>query len=149
MSGASGGKPDERRPRRRPSAAGTCGPWQSVPDRLVLREEVLDDPPHVGIDADELRRAPAGDDDRGEVGGSTSANATSTGHDAPGLLDVRVEVRLEVVHDELDRPRRRRRDVRLVAGLGEPVLHEHRLEVLGRVPREDQHLRHAGEATRP
>ena len=61
---------------------------------------------------------------------------------ATGLLDVRVAVRLEVVDDELDRARRRRRDVRLVARLDEPVLHEHRLEVLGRVTGEDQHLRH-------
>ena len=74
--------------------------------------------------------------------GSTSAKATSTGQVATGLLDVGVEVGLEVVDDELDRPRRRRRDVRLVTRLDEPVLHEHRLEVLGRVTGEDQHLRH-------
>ena len=53
-------------------------------DRLLLGEEVLDDPRHVGIDPDELRRAAAGDDERRVVGGSTSANVTSTGHVRPG-----------------------------------------------------------------
>jgi len=58
------------------------------------------------------------------------------------FADVGVPLRLEVVDDELDRARRRRCDVRLVAGLDEPILHEHRLQVFGRVTGQDQHFRH-------
>src|SRR5262245_44531483 len=109
---------------------------------LLLREEVLDDPPDVRVDADELGRSPTGDHDRGVVRGLDVREGDVDGTAASGLLDVRVEVGLEVVDDELDRARRRRGDVRLVAGLGEPVLDVHRLQVLRGVPREDQHLRH-------
>ena len=85
---------------------------------------------------------PPGMTTRGEVGRIHVREGDVDGTGPTGLLDVGVEVGLEVVDDELDRPRRRRRDVRLVTRLDEPVLHEHRLEVLGRVTGEDQHLRH-------
>ncbi len=142
MSGASGPKPDERRPRRRPSAAGTCGPWQSVPTGLSSAKKCSTIRAHLRIDADELGRATAGDHDRREARRIDVREGDVDGARAPRLLDVGVQVRLEVVDDELDRARRRRGDVRLVPRLDEPVLHEHRLQVLGRVTGQDQHLRH-------
>ena len=142
MSGASGPKPELRRPRRRPSAAGTWGPWQSVPTGFSSREEVPDDARDLRVDPDELGRAAAGDDEgdvrvRIDVG-----EGDIDGARAPLALDVRVPVRLEVVDDELDRAHRRRGDVRLVPCLDEAVLDVHRLEVLGRITGQDQHLRH-------
>ena len=142
MSGASGPKPDERRPRRSPSAAGTCGPWQSVPTGLSSSKKCSTIRRTSGSTRMNSGARPPGITTAAKLAGSTSANATSTGHVRPGLLDVRVPLRLEVVDDELDRARRRRRDVRLVARLDEPVLHEHRLQVFGRVTGQDQHLRH-------
>ena len=144
MSGASGGNAAERRPRRSPERGGHLRPVAERADGLLLGEEVLDDARHLGIDPDELGRATSGDDDGREVRRIDVGERDVDRARPARLLDVRVEVGLEVVDDELDRSRRRRSDVRLVTRLGEPVLDEHRLEVLGGVAGEDQHLRHGG-----
>ena len=86
-----------------------------------------------------MNSAPApGNHDGRELGGIDVGERDVDRARAPRLLHVGVEVRLEVVHDELDRPGRRRRDVRLVPGLDEAELDVHRLEILGSVTREDQ-----------
>ena len=112
MSGASAGKPEERRPRSSPSAAGTCGPWQSVPTGLSSAKKCSTMRRTSGSTLMYSGARPAGNHDGREGGGIDVGERDVDRARAPRLLHVRVEVRLEVVHDELDRPSAPRRTAR-------------------------------------
>src|SRR5262245_35958923 len=85
MSGASGGKPDERLPRRRPSAAGTCGPWQSVPTGFSSAKKCSTIRLTSGSTRMNSGALPPGITIAAYSEGSTSAKATSTGQLRPGF----------------------------------------------------------------
>ena len=110
MSGASGPKPALRRPRRSPSAAGTWGPWQSVPTGFSSAKKCSTMRRDVRVDPDELGGAAAGDHERRVRVRIDVGEGDVDGARPPRTLDVGVPAGLEVVDDELDRARRRRRE---------------------------------------
>ena len=102
-----------------------------------------DDPAHVGVDADVLRRPAARDDETGVALGLDLREREIGLDPPPRLLDVGVRVGLEVVDDGAHRAPRERRDVDLVAGLAQAVEDVEELEILDRVAGKDQHAFHA------
>ena len=82
---ASGGKPDERLPRSSPSAAGTCGPWQSVPTGFSSAKKCSTIRLTSGSTRMNSGALPPGITIAAYSEGSTSAKATSTGQLRPGF----------------------------------------------------------------
>ena len=111
-------------------------------DRQVVGEEVLGDAAHVGIGADVLGRATAGDHERAVALDLDLGERDVDGQAAAGLLRVGVIALVEVVHDELDRAARERGHVDLPAGLAQPVQRVHGVEVLGGVAGDHERARH-------
>ena len=114
-------------------------------DREVVLEEVLGDAANVVVGADVLGRSAPGDDQRDVVGWIDLGERDVDRELAAELLGVRVRVRVEVVDHELDVAPCERGNIGDVAGLTEAIDRVHRIELLGGVADQHEHLllRHA------
>jgi hypothetical protein len=110
--------------------------------RLLVVEEVTDDPLDVGVVADVLRRATAGNDQSDVVAGLDVGERQIGLPGVAGLLRVGVEAVDEVVDDELKLLLLGGRHVDLVSLLQQPLVGVHHLEGLRGIAGQQQHLGH-------
>jgi hypothetical protein len=110
--------------------------------REIAREEVRDDAGHVRVRTDVLGRSAAGDHQRVELLGAHVGERDVHGELVAGLLGVGVPTRLEVVHHQFHRTRRRRGHDGLVAALTQAEHRVHRVEFLRGIPGQYQYPSH-------